>query len=176
MKRRSSTPTTKVRRAVAYLEPRTGKQHEAKRRALDAIALKRRHPELSLTQAARGSGTTVKTIRRYAPAALETRSGRLDVKRSDRIPRDLRFLTAKGQVTVRVTNSRDASRVAKYNNAVRRFAMTLDGSQLKQFEGKALKAGSERYEFVTDPAALARLARAGEIHFLDIYAAVGVAA
>lgn len=140
---------------------------------MDAIALKRRNPKLSLSEAAKQTGTTIKTVRRYTGSALEVRSGRLDVTARDRIPRNLRFLTAKGQVAVRVTNSRDASRIARYNNAVRKYLMTGDTAGLQPYAGKSVRAGGVTYEFVTDPAALNRLARAGEVHVLDIYAPAG---
>lgn len=160
-------------RKIIFLEPTSAPRAEARRRALDAIALKRRRPELSLSAAAKQSGTTLKTVRRYAGTALETRSGRLDVSSRDRIPRNLRFLTAKGQVVIRVTNSRDASRIARYNNAVRKYLMTGDTAGLQPYSGKSIRAGGATYEFVTDPAALNRLARAGEVHVLDIYAPAG---
>jgi len=158
---------------VIFVEPTTTVQRERQRRVLDAIALKRRSPGISLTEAAKRSGTTLRTIRRWAAAALETRRGRVGVRATDRIARDLLFLTDKGQVTVRVTNSRDASRVARYNNAVRRFLSHFDEEQLRAFDGKTLRVHGTEYRFVTDPRVLLRLARAGEVHFLDIYAPVG---
>jgi predicted transcriptional regulator len=160
---------------VIYLSPTHDRDRETQRRVLDALALKRRQPALSMTEAARRSGTTVKTVRRYAEPALETRSGRLDARDSDKIARDLRFLTDRGYVTIRVTNSRDATRVARHGNAVRKFALYGDDSALKRFEGKSLKAGGKTYQFITDRATINRLARAGELHFLDIYGPPGSA-
>jgi hypothetical protein len=158
---------------VIFVEPTTGVQRERQRRVLDAIALKRRTPGISLTEAAKRSGTTLKTIRRWAGAALETRRGRVGVRATDRIARDLLFLTDKGHVTIRVTNSRDASRVARYNNAVRRFLSHFDEEQLRAFSGKMLRVQGAQYRFVTDPRVLLRLARAGEVNVLDIYATTG---
>src|ERR1700720_4625991 len=94
---------------VTFLNPSTNVQRDRQRRVLDAIALKRRRPELSMSEAARQSGTTVKTIRRYAGGALQERSRRLDVMATDRIRREMRFLSAKGQTTIQVTNSREAT-------------------------------------------------------------------
>ena len=156
-----------------FLEPITESRRDRKRRVLDAIALKRRHPELSLTAVAKRSGTTLKTIRRYAKPTLRIRSGRLDVAPTDRIVRELRFLDSKGQIEITVRNSRDASRVARYSNAVRRYVIFGDDSQLQKFKGKSIKIGGQSLEFVTDPVLLNRLARAGEISFLDIYSSVG---
>jgi hypothetical protein len=122
-----------------------------------------------MTKAAKESGTTLKTIRRYASSALEMRSGRLDATSHDRIPRDLLFLDAKGQTHIPVTNSRDASRVGRYHNAVRKFLITGDPKHLKPWVGKSVRVAKREYPFVTDPAVLNRLARAGQVHFLDIY-------
>ena len=170
-KTKKSGPSTTGKRS--FLEPTTEAQRDRKRRVLDAIALKRRHPELSLTIAAKRSGTTLKTIRRYADPTLRIRSGRLDVAPTDKIVRELRFLDAKGQIEITVRNSRDASRVARYSNAVRRYVIFGDDGQLQKFKGKSIRAGGKSFEFVTDPVLLNRLARAGEISFMDIYSSVG---
>ena len=71
-------------------------KEDARRRSLDAISIKRRNPPISMTKAAKLSGTTLKTIRKYGAPALETRSGRVDVKLSDRLERRMRLLTPQG--------------------------------------------------------------------------------
>lgn len=157
--------------AVRYLEPHTHKQYDTQRRVLDALSEKRRNPKLSLSAAAKHTGTTVKTIRSYAGPALEIRSGRIDVKPVDRIGRKLQILTPKGLESVLVRNSRDASRISKHHHAVRHALLTFgtDTHALKRFEGKTLKAGGKTYTFVTDYRTITRLARAGDVNFLDIY-------
>lgn len=140
------------------------------RRVLDALSLKRRNPSLSMTKAAKSSGTTLKTIRRHATPALEVRSGRLDVKTADRLVRPMRMMTPHGEVTIVTTSSRTASRIAKHNNAVRDFLVTGKADGLRRFESKAIRSRGASYAFVTDPKTLSRLARAGAVHFLDIYA------
>lgn len=168
-------PKRRSRKTTIYLSPTLDRERDAQRRVLDALALKRRQPALSMTQVARRSGTTVKTVRRYAGPALETRSGRLDAKSTDKIARDLSFLTDRGYIALRVTNSRDATRIARHSNAVRKFVMHADDSSLRRFEGKSIKAGGKTHFFVTDRATINRLARAGELHFLDIYGPPGSA-
>ncbi|MGA8575269.1 MAG: hypothetical protein WB609_06190 [Candidatus Cybelea sp.] len=143
---------------------------DAYRRALDAIGLKRRHPKMSFTKAAKLSGTTIKTVRKYAASAIEVRSGRIDVTRSDRLKRRMRMLTDKGEIAIPTTSSQTASRISRYNNAVREFYATGKTTALKPFVGKAVRSGGKRYEFVTNPAALNRLGRAGSVHFSEIYA------
>lgn len=158
---------------TTFLKAVTSHQYDKQRRVLDAIALKRRRPELSMTQAARQAGTTVKTVKKFAGSALQTRSGRLDAKATDRIARELNFFSDKGHLSVRVTNSRDATRVARHSNAVRKYVLYGDDSDLKRFDGKTLRASGKTYAFATDKAAINRLARAGAVSFMDIYSSVG---
>jgi uncharacterized protein YaaR (DUF327 family) len=152
-----------------FLEVLSGRREDTYYRVLDAIALKRRDPKLSLTKAAKHSGTTIDTIGKYAPSALEMRSGRFDVKQSDRLLRRMRMLTPQGEVVVRTTSSRTATRIAEYNNALREYVLTRDTTQLKRFENKVVRSGGKTYTFVTDPKILDRNIRAGMVHFVDIY-------
>jgi hypothetical protein len=153
-----------------HLRAMTKRQNDAYRRGLDTVALKRRNPLLSLSKAARSSGTTLTTIRKYVGSALDVRSGRFDVKPTDRLPRAMRMLTPTGEISVLTTSSQAASRIGHYNNAVRTFLITGDESSLKLFEGLSVRSGSKTYAFVTNRTTLNRLARAGAVHFLDIYA------
>jgi hypothetical protein len=146
-------------------------KEDARRRGLDAISLKRRNPALSMTRAAKLCGTTIKTVRKYGAPALETRSGRLDVRPTDRLERRMRLLTSQGEIAVRTRSSRTATRLSDYNNAVRKFYATGNADALKAFRNKVVRSGGQRYEFVTDPRVLNRLGRAGAVSFSDIYAA-----
>jgi len=92
------------------------------------------------------------------------------VKARDSLPRRMRFLTAHGYASVLTTSSEDATMIADYNNAIRRSLQTGDYSALKEFEGYYFESEGRKYDFVTDPKTINRLARAGAIYFLDIYA------
>jgi predicted transcriptional regulator len=154
-----------------YLEPRTNKQYDTQRRVLDALAEKRRHPERPITSIAHNVGTTVKTIRRYIGGTLENRGGRIEVKATDRISRAMRMLTTDGEQIVIVHNSRDATRIAKHNNAVKTalYSFGTDRKALERFTGKTVRTGGKIYTFVTDYDQIIHLTRAGAVHFLDIY-------
>jgi len=151
-----------------FLETLTGKGEDAYRRVLDALALSRRD-KTSVTKAAERTGTTVKTIRKYGASAIEERSGRLYVKATDRLPRSMRLLTPKGEVVIHTTSSRTATQLADYNNALRNYVLTRDTTELKAFEGKAVRSGGQVYAFATDPRTLDRYVRAGAVHFVDVY-------
>ncbi len=147
----------------------TKRDNGAYRRVLDFLSLKRRNPKLTASEAAKSSGTTLRTVRRYAPSLLTVRSGRLDVAPSDRLPRRMRMLTPRGEITILTRGSRTASQIGRYNNALREYLSTGDVKSLQSFAGKAVRSGGRRYEFVTDPATINRLARPGALHFLDVY-------
>ena len=158
---------------LIFLEPTTRRGQEARRRAFDFLSFMRRHPDRSATEAARRSGTTLRNARKYAGSALELEDGYWTVRRTDRIPRDVLFLTPKGYETLHVTNSRDASRIAKYHNALRRYLLKRDSRELQGFVGKTIRSGGADHPFLTDPATINRLVRGGAIHFLDIYGSPG---
>lgn len=160
--------------ARRFLEALSGAKEDAYYRVLDALALARRD-KISPTKAAKKSGTTLKTVRKYAPSALEERSGRFYVSPSDRLPRRMRLFSTQGEVVVRTTSSRTATRIAQHNNAVRNYVLTRDRTELQRFEGKSIRSGGKSYTFGTDSRTLDRHIRAGAVHFVDIYARAAAA-
>lgn len=127
---------------------------------------------LSLAKASREAQTTPRTVIRYAaPAVTKTPSGKYAAKSFDRLPRSLRFLTPEGQMTVTVRSSKMASRIAEYWTAVDRYLRTGNGDALRKFQDRSIRVGKTKFEFVTDPRILDRIASAGEVSFEDIYAA-----
>jgi len=124
----------------------------------------------SLRAAAIESHTTPRTVRKYVGDAVARRAaGRYRAAKSDRLTRQLQFLTPAGKVAIAVRGSRRASRVASYWAAVDRFLKTGDMEPLHQFEGESLHIGKSIYPFVTDPRVLERLGHAGEVSFEDLY-------
>jgi hypothetical protein len=146
----------------------SGLRAVSRRGALSAINVARTK-RVSLTRAAREAGVSVATVKRYAHRALERRGRRLDVKAYDKLPRTLRVLTPEGQISVEVRDSRTASRIGEYWDAVRHYVATGDTSRLRPFRGKFFFAQKRGYRFVTETAVLDRLAYAGELHFEDLY-------
>jgi uncharacterized protein YaaR (DUF327 family) len=155
--------------ARALQKPFSAAQQDAYRRVLDALSFKRRNPHVSLSKAAKTTGTTLRTIRRYADPVLTIRSGRIDVRATDRLPRPMRLLTAEGEQVIRTSSARTASRIARYNNALREFLNSGNSESLKRFAGKAVRSRGQRYAFVTDEQTIRKFARPGELHFLDVY-------
>jgi len=126
----------------------------------------------SLTYAMRRAGTTATTVRRHAGDVLRLKGARYVAARSDRLPRLVKFPTARGLIALPLRSARQASRVAVYWNAVRTYLRAGDLGPLLAFRGKALRVDKLAYPFITNPETLARLYYAGDVGFEDIYAHV----
>lgn len=153
--------------------PRTAHEAEARERALATLALMRRE-KLSLTAAAKAEHTRPRTVRRYVGSTLRQKGPgeRYRPTTHDRIPRALHIVTPKETLPVTVRDSRTASRIGEYMNAVRIYVNTGDLSALARFRGKSFQAGGKTYPFITDPSKLDRLADAGILAIEGLYQAV----
>jgi hypothetical protein len=124
----------------------------------------------SLAHAAREERTTPNAVLKYAASALRKNArGQWAPTKFDRLYREIKMVTRDGLETVRVTDSRTAALVARYWNAVARYAQTGDRTQLRAFYRKSIRAMKRSYPFVTDTRTLDRLIHAGEISFEDLY-------
>jgi len=142
----------------------------ARERSLEALQLMRSEG-LSLNKAARKAGTTVPTVLKRVPRALRrTRRGRYEATPSDRYTRHLWALTPEGTVEVAVRGSRQAELLASYMAAVDWYLKKGDASRLAAFRDKGIRSSGRSFPFVTNTAALDKLAHAGEESFERLYA------
>jgi hypothetical protein len=155
-------------RKIVHLEALSNVKGDAYRRALDAVGLKRRNPSLSVSKAAKASGTTLRTMRKHVAPALSKTGRRLDVTPRDRLTRPMRMLTPRGEVAVITKDSRTATTISEHYNALRNLKQ--NPTALNRFKGKVIRSGGISHEFATDIDNVNRLIRAGAVHFLDIYA------
>lgn len=145
-------------------------EREARGRALDAVRLMRRDG-LPLEQASRATGTTPNAVRRHAGTALvKGRGGRYEAKPYDRLSRPMKFPTLDGLITLDVRDSRSASAISHYWNAVHDYRDRGNDRPLRKFRGKSVRVEGRAYPFITDTGALDMLMDAGELHFDSIYA------
>lgn len=131
--------------------PRNEREAQARERALATLALMRRYVGSALWQRA--------LRHRYKPTA------------SDRLARTLNVITPEGTQPVTVRDSRTASRIAEYMNAVRTYVNKGESSALERFRGQSFQAAGVRYTFVIDPNTLELLADAGVLSFEQLYRA-----
>jgi hypothetical protein len=150
------------RAELAALHP---EEREARRAALDALALMRRE-QLSLREAAGRAGTTTAAVHRHASPALELERGRYRARPGDRL---LRVMTVVGpggvQHEVEVRGSRAASLVGEHWAAIGVYLDTGDDTRLRALEGKRV-AG---IWLETDPDTIEEWQRRGELELDDIY-------
>ncbi len=145
----------------------TGYQRERYEAALHTLSLMRRHKK-SISEAAREAGTTPETVVRYARPALKRAQGRWVSQPRDRLERRMLMYDPSGSYHVEVRSSTTATRIGDYHNAVRRFVESGDDSKLRSFAGKyVVDVEGRRHYFLTDPADIRRLARAGQVGGFD---------
>lgn len=107
---------------------------------------------------------------RLARKALAKRpNGRYRAKRVDRLLRVLSFPTRKGIQEIAVRDSREATKLAKYWDAIHRFT-DGDARRLKQFRGEhIIDANGVGHPLLTNLVELDRLANAGVLSFESLY-------
>lgn len=165
--RRQVLQVRKQRQAVEQLPP---ERRRARQRALEAVNIMCSKGS-SLEAAASRAGTTPKTVKRYAKGALEKRKGTYRPKKVDRALRSMTLLTPKGNKSIWVRTSRDASRIGRYNAAIRTYLEVGDYSRVEPFIGQSITdAYGDTWDFITDKTLLKKLGNAGVLSFESIYA------
>jgi len=136
------------------------------------VIQKMRREGISVTRAAKENGISRKRVVDLAGSALRKQTnGRYVAKRFDRLLRVLVIPSLKGPVEIAVRDSRTASKIAAYSEAVRKFVQTGDPSALRQFKKLKLKdASGNPIKFLTDTKELTRLGHAGVLSFESLYA------
>lgn len=137
---------------------------------MHALSLMRR-AKLSLTAAAKQSGTRAATMQRYVGSALrqEHAGGHYRATAGDRFRRDFRIPTALGYIGVPVYGSKRATELSQYSNAIGFYLRSGDESKLKPFKGRTIRVRGQEIELVTDTATLSTLAEAGELQLDQLY-------
>ena len=173
-KRRSNRPAQKKNVA-----PRTAKQFFARSprsqetwNQVTHVVTKMRTDGVSLRQASREFGVDPRTVVRLGGSALRKQpNGRFAAKRSDRLLRILNIPAPEGLREIAVRDSRQATVLAEYSNAVQRYLQTGETSALAQFRSKTIKdASGEPVPLLTNLKQLDRLGSAGVLSFESLYA------
>ncbi len=151
--------------------PHTEREAEARERALATLARMRREG-LGLKAAAKTERIEPRAVLRYVGSALEQKGSRGDYRATpyDRIPRELQIPTPEEMKTIVARDSRQASQLAEYWNAVQSYLGTGDASALRKFRGKRITdANGAQVPLLTNLAVLDRLGNAGALSFESIY-------
>jgi hypothetical protein len=172
--KRSSRKAKRIRvKRMLALSPRElNSQSPTHEKALAALGLMRR-VDLSLAKATRSEHIKPSTFLRHVGDAVY-RSGPgkpWKARKSDDLKARMRVLTPKGPVYDVVRGSRERTRNARYEIALRAFRAAEDGAveELKKFEG--LTVGG--HVLVTDLNQLIQLEEVGKLDFDNLYYSVG---
>jgi hypothetical protein len=126
----------------------------------------------SLSKLARARGIAPKTVRR-ATGAFRKQGSRWVPTRTDRVERWLKTYEEGYRVEVLIRDSRTATLLSRYANAVGRYSETGDPSGLKAFAGKTYRdAAGKTHTFETDSVALREAFERSESDFgafVDLY-------
>ncbi len=171
-------PLSKVPRQPVFRVPAaylSRKELLARRRALEVVSESRRGKG-SLSKLARARGIAPKTVRR-ASGAFHKKGSRWVAARTDQVERWLKSYEKGYRVEVLVQDSRTATLLSRYANAVGRYRETGDPSGLEAFAGKTYRdAADKTHSFETDPAAIRAAMERSESDFgafVDLYYEVG---
>ena len=163
-------------RAVA---PRTAEEYFAKSELFQDrwnrvvhVVSKMRAEGVSLSRASREFGVGPRSVHRLGGSALRKRAnGRYAARASDRLLRVLAIPTDEGTREIALRDSRQASILGQYWDAVQRYLQTGDASAIQKFRGKHITAVNRaRITLLTDLDQLSRLGNAGVLSFESLYA------
>lgn len=128
--------------------------------------------EVSLRQAAREFEISPRKVVRLAGSALRKRSnGRYAPKPKDARLRVMIVLTAEGMQELALRDSRQASLLAEYWDAVQRYLQRGDDSALLKFRGQHVTdVSGGKIPLLTDVAELDIHGNAGNLSFESLYA------
>lgn len=125
----------------------------------------------SLPQASRRLGVSPKTVIRLAGSAFAKKRGRYQVRPTDRLLRVLVIPSRKGLREIATRDSRQASLIGAYWNAVERaLGPSSDATLLRKLRPKYVKdVNGKRIRLLTNLEELKRQASAGVLHFESLY-------
>ncbi len=149
------------------LSPR---QKLLREKSLAVIGELRNSKTKSLPQAANDKGITVKNVIKHTNGFKKV-NGKPVVKKWDRIQRIMRINTNGQEKSVTLVDSRTASVVRRYHNAVKQFLNTGDKSKLSKFRNKKVKDSKGKlHQFETNPDEIIRInQRIEEPEFYEVY-------
>ena|SRR2546427_1439747 len=128
----------------------TSKQKSIRERSLDVLSEARRTGK-SLSKVSKQHGLSYKTVL-HNTKAFKKVSGKWIAKKYDKIPRVMTINEKGEQISFEVNDSRNASKISKYRNAVKEFLKTGNTERLLKFKNKTVKdSQGNSHIFETDP-------------------------
>ena len=124
----------------------------------------------TISQAANDNNITVKNVIKHTNGFKKV-NGKPVVKRWDRIKRVMRINSGGKEKSVEIKDSRTASVVGRYHNAVKQFLNTGDRTKLSKFRNKKVKDSSGKlHRLEINPEEIIRInQRIEEPEFYEVY-------
>jgi hypothetical protein len=170
--KRSRRPTAATARSLREFDALNFAEQERRRKALKALSLMR-NEGLSRKRAAQSVGITPSAMQKIVEPALEKRGHRYVASKGDRLVRFLVVPDARGgKREVAIRGSRQATLIAEYDNAVRRYVYTGDPSGLERFHGVTINSAGEHVPLLTDLDRIDWLSHSHQLSFESIYARI----
>ena len=149
------------------LSPR---QKLLREKSLTVLSELRNTKSKTISQAANDNNITVKNVIKHTNGFKKV-NGKPVVKRWDRIKRVMRVNTDGKEKSVEIKDSRTASVVGRYHNAVKQFLNTGDRTKLSKFRNKKIKdSKGKSHRLETNPDEIIRInQRIEEPEFYEVY-------
>jgi hypothetical protein len=148
----------------------TPRQKLLREKSLTVVSELRNTKTKTLPQVANDNNITVKNIIKHTNGFKKVNDKPV-VKRWDRITRVMRINSGGKEKSVEVKDSRTASVVGRYHNAVKQFLNTGDKTKLSKFRNKKVKDSSGKlHKLETNPEEIIRInQRIEEPEFYEVY-------
>ena len=148
----------------------TPRQKMLREKSLNVINVLRNSKTKTLAQTARDNVVSVDTVIKHTNGFKKV-NGKLVVKRWDGIKRVMRINTEGKEKSIEIKDSRTASVVGRYHNAVKQFLNTGDKTKLQKFRNKKVKDSKGKlHKLETDPQKIIQInERIEEPEFYEVY-------
>jgi len=155
------------KRAWSKLSPR---QKLLREKSLTVLSELRNTKSKTISQAANDNNITVRNVMKHTNGFKKV-NGKPVVKRWDRIKRVIRINTDGKEKSVEIRDSRTASVVGRYHNAIKQFLNTGDKTKLSKFRNKKVKDSKGKlHRLETRPNKIIRInQRIEEPEFYEVY-------
>ena len=155
------------KRPCKKLSPR---QKMLREKSLAVLSELRNTKTKTLPQAANDNNITVKNVIKHTNGFKKV-NGRQVVKKWDRIKRVMRVNTDGKEKSIEIRDSRTASVVGRYHNAVKQFLNTGDKTKLSKFRNKKVKDSKGKlHRLETNPDEIIKInQRIEEPEFYEVY-------
>jgi hypothetical protein len=164
--KQKSTSTALHKRHWNALKP---EEKELRERSLDVLKESRKTKK-SLTKISKQNNISPKTVLHHTNAFKKV-NRRWVAKKFDKIPRSMKINENGKKISVEVNDSRHASTIGKYNNAVKEFLNTGNKKKLSEFSKKKIRDSDKNvHSFEIDPDVIIKIEeRVQEPEFVDVY-------